>query len=101
MVINSSFDEMQENQLSDEEYVIYRTKSSQKLDAATAKAWMITAKTLFPRNFAVQVWLFDNYNTTLQHPWYILNSCLFQLEAYTTQKSANNPKEAARYFSSL
>ncbi|XP_046648740.1 integrator complex subunit 10-like [Daphnia pulicaria] len=68
---------MQENQLSDEEYVIYRTKSSQKLDAATAKAWMITAKTLFPRNFAVQ------------------------LEAYTTQKSANNPKEAARYFSSL
>jgi integrator complex subunit 10 len=68
VVINSSFDEMQENQLSDEEYVIYRTKSSQKLDAATAKAWMITAKTLFPRNFAVQVWLFDNYNTTLQHP---------------------------------
>ena len=46
---------MQENQLSDEEYVIYRTKSSQKLDSATAKSWMITAKTLFPRNFAVQV----------------------------------------------
>lgn len=70
-------DEMQENQLSDEEYVIYRTKNSHKHDLATAKAWMITAKTLFPRNFAVQ------------------------LEAYTTQKSANNPKEAARYFSSL
>ncbi|XP_057364764.1 uncharacterized protein LOC130685484 [Daphnia carinata] len=70
-------DEMQENQLSDEEYVIYRTKNSHKHDLATAKAWMITAKTLFARNFAVQ------------------------LEAYTTQKSANNPKEAARYFSSL
>ena len=45
----------QENQLSDEEYVIYRAKMSQKHDEYSAKAWMITAKTLFPRNFAVQV----------------------------------------------
>lgn len=57
LVLNMVFIEgiMQENQLSDEEYVIYRTKNSQKQDAATARAWMITAKTLFPRNFAVQV----------------------------------------------
>lgn len=53
---------VQENQLSDEEYVIYRTKNSQKQDAATARAWMITAKTLFPRNFAVQVKGFPKYN---------------------------------------
>lgn len=46
---------VQENQLTDEEYVIHRAKCSQQLDEATAKAWMITAKTLFPRNFAVQV----------------------------------------------
>lgn len=46
---------MQNNQLTDEEYVIYRTKGSHKQDSATAKAWMITAKTLFPRNFSVQV----------------------------------------------
>ena len=49
------FANTQENQLSDEEYVIYRAKVSQKHDEFSAKAWMITAKTLFPRNFAVQV----------------------------------------------
>lgn len=90
-------EEMQENQLSDEEYVIYRTKSSQKLDSATAKSWMITAKTLFPRNFAVQVLTFRKGKIIL----IFISRFIFQLEAYTTQKSANNPKEAARYFSSL
>ena len=59
---------IQENQLNDEEYVIYRAKCSQKLDDATAKAWMITAKTLFPRNFAVQV-----LNHNLKHNTYISN----------------------------
>lgn len=49
------FASTQENQLTDEEYVIYRAKVSQKHDEYSAKAWMITAKTLFPRNFAVQV----------------------------------------------
>ena len=52
----------QENQLSDEEYVIYRAKVSQKHDVYSAKSWMITAKTLFPRNFAVQVSL-KNYSS--------------------------------------
>lgn len=51
---------VQENQLTDEEYVIHRAKCSQQLDEATAKAWMITAKTLFPRNFAVQVRLYNH-----------------------------------------
>ena len=46
---------VQENLLTDEEYVIYRAKISQKNDPSSSKAWAITAKTLFPRNFSVQV----------------------------------------------
>ena len=64
---------VQENQLTDEDYVIYRTKNSYKQDPSTAKAWMITAKTLFPRNFAVQVRLLD-YITKIY--LYIYVSCI-------------------------
>lgn len=88
---------VQENQLSDEDYVIHRAKCSQKLDDATAKAWMITAKTLFPRNFAVQVLVYNMACFLCQK----LHFICFQLEAYTSQKAANNPKEAARHFSTL
>lgn len=48
-------DLVHENELSDEDYVIHRAKSSQLQDDSTAKAWMVTAKTLFPQNFQVQV----------------------------------------------
>lgn len=41
--------------LTDEEYVIHRAKSALKSDPLSAKAWMITAKTLYPNNFGVQV----------------------------------------------
>lgn len=41
--------------VSDEEYVIQRAKRALKLDPIAAKAWMITAKTLYPNNFSVQV----------------------------------------------
>lgn len=41
--------------ISDEEYVIQRAKNSLKHDPLAAKAWMITAKTLYPNNFGVQV----------------------------------------------
>jgi integrator complex subunit 10 len=41
--------------ISDEEYVIQRAKSALKTDPLSAKAWMITAKTLYPNNFGVQV----------------------------------------------
>lgn len=44
-----------ENNLSDEDYVIKRAKNSLKGDPLSAKAWMITAKTLYPNNFGVQV----------------------------------------------
>jgi integrator complex subunit 10 len=41
--------------VSDEEYLVLRAKDALKSDPYTAKAWMITAKTLFPNNFSVQV----------------------------------------------
>ena len=41
--------------LSDEDYLVLRAKDALKIDPFAAKAWMITAKTLFPNNFAVQV----------------------------------------------
>ena len=46
------------NAISDEEYLVLRAKDALKTDAFAAKAWMITAKTLFPNNFAVQVRIF-------------------------------------------
>ncbi|XP_022904242.2 integrator complex subunit 10 [Onthophagus taurus] len=63
--------------LSDEEYVIQRAKTAFKTDPITAKAWMITAKTLYPNNFGVQ------------------------FEAYQIEKGGGNVKEAARNFSDL
>jgi hypothetical protein len=43
------------NTISDEDYLVLRAKDALRSDAFAAKAWMITAKTLFPNNFAVQV----------------------------------------------
>ncbi|KAF5294624.1 hypothetical protein FQA39_LY02756 [Lamprigera yunnana] len=63
--------------VSDEEYVVHRAKRALKDDAIAAKAWMITAKTLYPNNFAVQ------------------------FEAYKIEKEAGHVKEAAKYFSDL
>lgn len=40
---------------SDEEYVVQRAKEALKIDPYSAKAWMLTAKSLYPNNFAVQV----------------------------------------------
>lgn len=41
--------------LPDEDYVIQRAKLALKSDPLYAKAWMITAKCLYPDNFGVQV----------------------------------------------
>lgn len=41
--------------ITDEEYLVLRAKDALKKDSMTAKAWMITAKTLYPNNFGVQV----------------------------------------------
>jgi len=42
--------------VSDEDYLVLRAKNALKSDPFAAKAWMITAKTLFPNNFSVQVY---------------------------------------------
>ncbi|XP_069684038.1 integrator complex subunit 10 isoform X2 [Periplaneta americana] len=65
------------NTVSDEEYLVLRAKDALKSDPFAAKAWMITAKTLFPNNFAVQ------------------------FEAYQIEKAAKNIKEAAKCFSAI
>lgn len=64
--------------LSDEDFVIMRAKHAQENDNLySAKAWMLTAKTLFPTNFKVQ------------------------FEAYLMEKQSGNVVEAAECFSSL
>ncbi|KAL1505353.1 hypothetical protein ABEB36_004940 [Hypothenemus hampei] len=61
----------------DEDYVIQRAKESLKIDPYAAKAWMLTAKSLYPNNFRVQ------------------------FDAYLIEKAAGNVKEAAKCFSDL
>ncbi|CAG9860599.1 unnamed protein product [Phyllotreta striolata] len=64
-------------EMSDEDYVIQRAKDSFKNNPSAAKAWMITAKIMYPNNFEVQ------------------------FEAYQIEKTARNIKEAAKCFSQL
>ncbi|CAG4944849.1 unnamed protein product [Colias eurytheme] len=61
----------------DEDYIISRAKEAQKQNIHSAKAWMLTAKTLFPTNFKIQ------------------------FEAYLMEKQSGNVHEAAECFSSL
>ncbi|XP_019767898.1 integrator complex subunit 10 [Dendroctonus ponderosae] len=61
----------------DEEYVIQKAKEALKIDPFAAKAWMLTAKSLYPNNFWVQ------------------------FETYLIEKTAGNVKEAAKCFSDL
>uniref|UniRef100_A0A2A4K1N1 Integrator complex subunit 10 n=1 Tax=Heliothis virescens TaxID=7102 RepID=A0A2A4K1N1_HELVI len=63
--------------LSDEDYIIAKAKDAQKYNIHSAKAWMLTAKTLFPSNFKIQ------------------------FEAYLMEKQSGNVQEAAECFSSL
>ena len=63
--------------LSDEDYLVSRAKQAFVVDPHAAKAWMLTAKTLYPNNFAVQ------------------------FEAYNIVKTARNVKEAAKCFETL
>lgn len=62
---------------SDEDYIIAKAKEAQKHNIHSAKAWMLTAKTLFPTNFKIQ------------------------FEAYLMEKQYGNVQEAAECFSSL
>ncbi|KAG6454067.1 integrator complex subunit 10 [Manduca sexta] len=63
--------------LSDEDYIIMKAKDAQRHNIYSAKAWMLTAKTLFPTNFKIQ------------------------FEAYMMEKQSGNIQEAAECFSSL
>ncbi|XP_055693785.1 integrator complex subunit 10 [Lutzomyia longipalpis] len=59
----------------EEQYLISRAKSGLLKDPYEAKAWIITAKTLYPNDFGIQ------------------------FEAYKLEKSENNYEEAAKCFS--
>jgi hypothetical protein len=41
--------------ISDEEWLVSRARMCIKSDPYAAKSWMITAKSLFPHNFTIQV----------------------------------------------
>lgn len=41
--------------ISDEEWLVSRARMCIKSDPFAAKSWMITAKSLFPHNFTIQV----------------------------------------------
>lgn len=43
--------------ISDEEYLVLRAKETADNDPFQSKAWTLTAKTLFPQNFDVQVFI--------------------------------------------
>uniref|UniRef100_T1J3C9 Integrator complex subunit 10 n=1 Tax=Strigamia maritima TaxID=126957 RepID=T1J3C9_STRMM len=63
--------------VSDEEYMILEARKRRETDPYAAKAWLLTAKTLFPENFDIQY------------------------EVYTNAKNSKNPKDAARYLEDL
>lgn len=63
------------NVLTEEQYLISKAKTTQTCDPYASKAWIITAKTLFPNDFGVQ------------------------FEAYRLEREAENFEEAARCFS--
>ncbi|XP_004525165.1 integrator complex subunit 10 [Ceratitis capitata] len=62
---------------SDENYLVCQAQKLKDTDAPAAKAWLITAKTLYPKNFNLM------------------------FEAYKLEKEANNFEEAAKCFSNM
>lgn len=64
-------------ELSDEDWLVSRARLSFKSDPYAAKAWMLTARTLFPNSFNIQ------------------------FEAYNLEKQAKNSKEAAKLLENL
>lgn len=55
MHIKMEIDDTENENISNEEYLVLRAKNALKYDPYEAKAWMLTAQTLFPHNFGVQV----------------------------------------------
>ncbi len=84
--------------ISDEEYLVLRAKETDK-NPYRSKAWTLTARTLFPQNFGVQV---RTGGFNLRSFRIIANfGSIFQFEAYLIEKSNGNAKEAAKIFSEL
>lgn len=44
-----------EQELSDVDWLVMRARSFPKTDPFSAKSWLITAKSLFPQSFVIQV----------------------------------------------
>lgn len=77
----------------EENYIISAAKKAYETDPFAAKAWILTAKTLYPNNFKLQVDMFVNSETSL------IPKSFFQFEAYKVEKAAKNFEEAAKCFS--
>ncbi|KAH9507713.1 Integrator complex subunit 10 [Bulinus truncatus] len=63
--------------LSDIDWLVMRARSFPKSDPFSAKAWLITAKSLYPQSFVIQ------------------------FESYLVEKTAKNVDEAARYLQDM
>ncbi|XP_005110561.1 integrator complex subunit 10 [Aplysia californica] len=66
-----------ETELSDVDWLVMRARSFPKTDPYSAKAWLITAKSLFPQSFVIQ------------------------FESYLVEKAAKNVDEAARHLQDM
>lgn len=66
-------------------------------DRSAAKAWILTARSLFPDNFDVQVSL----GVLVERVIHQLCVCILQYEAFLLHCSCNEKKEAALALSNL
>lgn len=85
--------------LASENYLINKAKTA--TDPSAAKAWIITAKKLYPQNFGVQVCLqfLFQYRKIKYFALLFFFAKKKQFEAYQLEKNANNSEEAANCFS--
>lgn len=109
-------DSMPGAHVSDEEWLVHRARGCLRSDVYAAKAWLLTARTLYPRNFAIQVsfailstlnpliWMLYAIPYTILegfprvlHAHLIMNYSFFknQFEAYIIEKNSKNLKEVA------
>lgn len=47
------------NDLSDEDYLVQKAKETLATNPYQSKAWTLTARTLFPQNFDIQVYFIE------------------------------------------
>lgn len=49
------------NDLSDEDYLVQKAKETLASNPYQSKAWTLTARTLFPQNFDIQVYIIEYF----------------------------------------